>query len=362
MTKVNTALRDRILKNSKIAETAVLAESTFFDKECIPTPVPMINAALSGEADGGLKAGVLTIAGPSKHFKTGFGLLIISSFLDKYPDGVILFYDTEFGAPSSYFSAYGIPPESVVHSPVLDVEGLKIDMIAQLDGLTKDDHVLILIDSVGNIASRKELEDARKDNDASDMGARAKALKSFWRLITPHLTIKDIPLIAINHTYGTMEKYSKQQVSGGTGGIYNSDNIWIVGRQQDKDGDELSGYNFVINVEKSRYVKEKSKFSINVSFDHGINRWSGLFEVAMKAGIITNPKQGWYTFEGAPEGKPGEKKNFRKDDLVNNTEFWKAILAETNLKDYIRELYQLPASSLIVDDEQSIEESTEEVD
>jgi hypothetical protein len=41
--------------------------------------------------------------------------------------------------------------------------------------------------------------------------------------------------------------------------IIQPDNIFILGHQQEKDGTEIVGYNFIINVEKSRYVKEKSK-------------------------------------------------------------------------------------------------------
>ena len=79
-------------------------------------------------------------------------------------------------------------------------------------------------------------------------------------------------------------------VSHNTGSYYGADNIWILGRQQDKDGTEIQGYHFVINVEKSRYVKEKSKIPITVSFDGGINKWSGLLELAVEAGIVVKPK------------------------------------------------------------------------
>jgi len=84
-------------------------------------------------------------------------------------------------------------------------------------------------------------------------------------MVTPYLTMKNIPLLAVNHTYNTIEMYSKAVVSGGTGVVYSADNVWIIGRQQDKDGSEVKGYHFIINVEKSRFVKEKSKIPISVS-------------------------------------------------------------------------------------------------
>jgi hypothetical protein len=69
------------------------------------------------------------LAGPSKHFKTGFALLLAAAFLKKYDDGVILFYDSEFGTPQSYFNTFGIAFDKVVHTPIMDVEELKFDFI-----------------------------------------------------------------------------------------------------------------------------------------------------------------------------------------------------------------------------------------
>ena len=88
--------------------------------------------------------------------------------------------------------------------------------------------------------------------------------------------MKDIPLLAVNHTYQEIGLFPKQIVSGGTGITYSADNVWIIGRQQDKVGTEIQGYHFVINVEKSRFVREKSKIPISVSWEGGIEKWSGL--------------------------------------------------------------------------------------
>ena len=76
-------------------------------------------------------------------------------------------------------------------------------------------------------------------------------------MITPYLTMKDVPMVVVNHTYMEIGMFPKAVVSGGTGIYYSADTIWILGRQQDKDGTEIKGYHFIINVEKSRYVKEK---------------------------------------------------------------------------------------------------------
>jgi len=182
----------------------------------IPTRVPMINVALSGRIDGGLTPGLTVLAAPSKHFKTAFSLLLASAFLKANPDGIILFYDSEFGTPESYFTSFGVPLESVVHTPITDIEQLKFDVMQQLSEIKRNDKIMIIVDSVGNLASKKEVEDAMKQSSAADM-TRAKQLKSLFRMVTPHLTLKDIPMVVVNHVYMTQEMYSKAVVSGGTG-------------------------------------------------------------------------------------------------------------------------------------------------
>lgn len=203
----NMSLLDKIKKNSTIKETAVLADSKFFTKkDMIPTPIPAINIALSGRIDGGLTPGLTMWAGPSKHFKTAFSLLMAKSYMEKYSDAVLLFYDSEFGTPQSYFDSFGIDTNRVVHTPITDIEQLKFDIMQQLDGkegIQRGDHVIIIIDSIGNLASKKEVEDALEGKSVADM-SRAKQIKSLFRMVTPHLTIKDIPMIVVNHTYKEM--------------------------------------------------------------------------------------------------------------------------------------------------------------
>lgn len=344
------SLKDRLIKNSTIDYTSTLTDSKIYGKkDMVPTRVPMINVALSGRVDGGLTPGLTVLAAPSKHFKTAFSLLMAAAFLKSHPNGIILFYDSEFGTPESYFTSFGVPLESVVHSPITDIEQLKFDIMQQLQELKRGDEIMIIVDSVGNLASKKEVEDALKQSSAADM-TRAKQLKSLFRMITPHLTLKDIPMVVVNHVYATQEMYSKMVVSGGTGIYYSADNIWIIGRQQDKDDKELLGYHFVINIEKSRYVREKSKIPITVGFDSGINKWSGLLDLALEGKFIVKPKQGWYARVNQETGEISGK-NYRAGDIVDNGDFWKTIFEETNFADWIKNKYSLGMGEIMRNDD-----------
>ena len=339
------SILDKIKKNSSIKESAILSKSKFFtQKDMIPTSVPIINVALSGRLDGGLTPGLTMWAGPSKHFKTAFSLLMAKSYLDKYNDAALLFYDSEFGTPQSYFDSFGIDTNRVLHTPLTDIEQLKFDIMQQLTNLERGDRLIIVIDSIGNLASKKEVEDALEGKSVADM-SRAKQVKSLFRMVTPHLTMKDVPMIVVNHTYKEIGMFPKDIVGGGTGSYYSADNIFIIGRQQEKEGTEVVGYNFIINVEKSRYVKEKSKIPVTVSFDGGVSRWSGLLDLALDSGLVVKPSNGWYSRVDVSTGEIEAKKYRIKE--TDTKDFWMPIITNKKFQDYVTDKYQIATGEIM---------------
>ena len=347
------SIMDKLKKNSKLKATEVLSESKFFnEKDMVKTDVPMINVALSGDIDGGLSAGLTVLAGPSKHFKTSFALLMAAAYMKHHKDAVMLFYDSEFGSPQSYFNQFDIDASRVLHTPITNVEELKFDLVNQLENIDRDDHVIIVIDSIGNLASKKELDDAMSEKSVADM-SRAKALKGLFRMATPYLTMKNIPMVAVNHTYMEIGLFPKAVVGGGTGLYYSADNIWIIGRQQDKKGTEIQGYHFVINIEKSRYVKEKSKIPITVSWEGGVEDYSGLLDVALAGGYVEKPSNGWYAVVDQETGELGQK--VRYGDTLGQF-FWIDIFNKTDFKEFVKKQYSIGYKS-----EVSMDEIVEEV-
>ncbi len=205
-TTKSSSLIERIRKTSTIKEASVLSESRFFNRtvsDSAPTPVKALNIALGGDINGGLTPGHTGIAGPSRHFKSNVALLLAASYMKKHKDSIMIFYDSEFGSPSSYFKAFSIDMDRVFHIPVTNLEQLKFDIMKQLEEITDKDNVIIVIDSIGNLASKKEVDDALKESDKTDM-TRARVIKGLFRMVTPLLTLKDIPLITILHVYQEM--------------------------------------------------------------------------------------------------------------------------------------------------------------
>lgn len=124
-------------------------------------------------------------------------------------------------------------------------------------------------------------------------------------------------------------------VTHNTGSYYSANDIWIIGRQQEKEKGttEVAGFNFIINIEKSRTVKEKSKIPITVMLESGIEKWSGLFDVALAGDFIKEMSSGWYSTDG-------EKKR-RKADIEDDNEFWETLLQDEKFKTYIHQKYSM---------------------
>jgi len=340
MAKEKMSLMDKIISTSNSKHSALMSDTTVFDDDIdtIVTDVPIINTALSSKVDVGMQGGILQIAGESKHFKTLFGLKLASKFLEQYEDGIVVLYDTEFGIKKSYMERYNLDPKRVVHIPIEDVAELKNEAVNLLDMLKdeKKQNVMILLDSLGNLASKKEIDDAKDGSTKADM-SRAKQIKSFFRIISVKINLLQIPMIVINHTYKSQGFIAMDVVSSGTGAYYNSDDIWVIKRKQEKIGTEVAGYEFKIVIEKSRSVKEKSQFPIIVTWENGIHKYSGLAEIALAGKFIKQEKS-------EAKGKPKIYKYNDIETLVSesntNEEFWSVVLKDKGFTEYIEKTYK----------------------
>jgi hypothetical protein len=324
------SLLKKLKKTSSIEESCVFSESDLYlAKDDIATPIPIINLALSGKFfGGGVSRGSTVISGESRTFKTVISLLCLKAYLDKYEDAVGMIYDSEFSMTPEYLKTFDIDIDRVFISPITDLDVLKNDIINQIDSIERNEKVFILIDSIGNLASLKEISDAQDGKSTVDM-TRAKVIKSFFRMIIPRVNLKEIPLFTVNHVYMTQELYSKAIISGGTGVMLGANSAIIMSRRKSQNKEE-EGYEFVMTIEKSRFIKEKLKFVLTVPKSGSIKKWSGMFDLASDYKYITSTTQGWYecpALDGI--GK------VRKKDLEYNDEFWNRIFTETNFAEVV---------------------------
>jgi len=157
-------------------------------------------------------------------------------------------------------------------------------------------------------------------------------------------TVKSVGKLPVFDLTVDSECYDEQQyalengvISHNTGIYYSANQIFIMGRQQEKQGQEVIGYNFIINVEKSRFVKEKSKIPISVTWDGGIDRYSGLLDVALAGGFVIKPSNGWYAAVDKSTGEEGKKHRIK--DL--GSDFWEPILSNPEFEKFLRHQYMV---------------------
>jgi len=180
------------------------------ERNYISTGIYILNALLSKSIlNGGIASNRFTIfAGPTQ---TGKSYICLNTVRNAQKEGYnVIYIDTEFAIENPDFDMFGIDtsdPNKFILIRSNKVENLKIFLAQLLDELKKFKEkgedvskTMFVIDSLGALASKKEIEDAIKGNDKQDM-SRAKATKSMLRIIIDDLGYLGIPLLATNHTY-----------------------------------------------------------------------------------------------------------------------------------------------------------------
>jgi hypothetical protein len=168
------------------------------------------------------------------------------------------------------------------------------------------------------------------------------------------VNVKSVGKLPVYDLSVNSDDYDKQQyvlengvVTHNTGIYYSADNIWILGRRQNKTGTEVTGYDFIINVEKSRFVKEKSKIPISVSWDGGIERFSGLLDIGLASGFVVKPSNGWYQLVDVETGEVLGNKVREKD--TSTKEFWDNILDNPKFQEFVEKQYCIGAGGRTIE-------------
>ena len=337
----NATIADIIkASGNQYADTAENSE-VLNNKDSFSTQIYGMNIGLGGELTGAMTCGCLQLVGDTMTFKTLFMLVLAKSYLDKYDDAKFILFDSEHGSAKEYFDSVGIDPARVVHCPIVSVEDLRGQANKIMDILKRDQRIFFGVDSIGLLASNKEINDAISGNEAADM-TRAKALNSFFRTIVSKLPVLNMPMVIVNHSYADMKgPYAPDIIKGGKNSVLAADTIWTITRANDREtgGDkELKGFKFTITIHKSRKARQRSQIPIMVSFEHGINKYSGLQDIAEEGGFITSPSQGKLEYNGQTcKTADDDTINSWLEELVHNEEF----------ADYIRDTYKQVGKKLI---------------
>lgn len=296
-----------------------------------------LNAICSGSLYGGVPQGrIVGVSGPSGCGKTLMMMKIVSNFQREDPDRWAIVFDSELAVDNPTALSLGVNTSQVKHYPVNTVGEVRNQILKVLNSITAKGlkgKFIIVVDSLGNLAGDKEVKDAEEDKFASDMGTRAKGIKSMLRVLTYKAAKAKTTILFSNHEYSDptamYETLIKSQ-SGGEGPIYMSSLLLQLGFKREKNekdyereailaaAKKIGGITMHVLTAKNRFIVPLLSTDIYLNFKTGVDKYSGLFELAYGLGLITGDKT--YEYKGK---KIGYRKEFERDP-----EFWKEAMPE----------------------------------
>tara|TARA_A100001037_G_scaffold306579_1_gene352900 strand:- start:9159 stop:10265 length:1107 start_codon:yes stop_codon:yes gene_type:complete len=260
---------------------SVMENSTFSEvTEWIDTGNYHLNACVSGSLFGGWPNNrSCSIAGPSG---TGKTFLILNSVKRAIDMGYnVVFYDSEAAVDKTLMKKFGIDLKKVNYQPVNTVQDFrhsvttitsKMQEVKRSGGEVPK--LMLILDSAGNLATQKEINDAISGSEKTDM-TRSKILKSIFRIIMTPLADLKIPFLFTNHTYQTQDFISRQVAGGGTGPEYAASIVLFLNKAQLKEGAEKTGIIVTAKPNKNRFAKP-TNIKFHLHFTKGMNPYVGL--------------------------------------------------------------------------------------
>ena len=259
----------------------------------IDTGSYILNAVLSGSLWGGVPNNKITVfAGESATGKTFFVLGVINQFLKTFPDGGVIYFDTESAVTNEMMQSRGIDSKQVVKSEPETIQKFRHTSLQILDNYLKQDEserrpMLMVLDSLGQLSSTKEIEDTAKGEETRDM-TKAQILKATFRVLNLRLAKAQVPLIVCNHVYEVVGSYiPMKEMSGGSGLKYSASTIAFLSKKKERDGEKnVIGNIIKVKMQKSRLSKENKEVECLLSYEKGLDRYYGLIDIGVNAGLF----------------------------------------------------------------------------
>ena len=261
---------------------SIMSDSTFSEvTEWIDTGNFHLNACVSGSLFGGWpNSRTCSIAGPSG---TGKTFLVLNSVRKAIEMGYnVIYFDSEAAVDKDQMEKFGIDVTKVNYQPINTVQEFRTSVTTLTSKMQevkrnggKTPKIMMILDSAGNLATQKEIDDARSGSEKADM-TRSKVLKSIFRIIMTPLADLKIPFIFTNHTYQTQDFISRQVAGGGTGPEYAASIVLFLGKAQLKESSgEKAGIIVTAKPNKNRFAKPHN-IKFHLHFTEGMNRYVGL--------------------------------------------------------------------------------------
>ena len=296
----------------------------------IDTGSYILNAVLSGSIYGGVPNNKVTaFAGESATGKTFFVLGVVSQFLTDNPDGGVVFYDTEAAVTKEMMETRGIDTQRVIVAEPDTIQKFRthaLNVIEQYEKTPEDKRppMMMVLDSLGLLSTQKEVEDSTAGKDVRDM-TKSQLIKGAFRVLTLKLAKVNVPMLVTNHVYEVIGSYiPTKEMGGGAGLKYATSTIAYLGKKKERDGTEIVGNIIKVKMFKSRLSKENKTVEVLLRYDTGLDRYYGMVEAGIEAGVWNKSANRIETPQGKvyPKAIYKEPEKYFTEDVMMIIDQW----------------------------------------
>lgn len=281
---------------------------TFF----IDTGNYLLNKIVSGKYDRGWAQGRLgALGGPSG---SGKSYLIANAIKAAQDQGcMILILDSENALDEEYLEAVGVnvESESFFYRDVKTIEQAVAEIsrftkIYRENGLTEK--VFIAVDSLDMLMTNSQVETYAKGETKGDQGQQVKQLKDMLKTWVQDLKSLPFVMVCTKQVYKEQDRiaalsmpyvftdgirFAFSQILMITKLMLKSDDV--DGSKKAKSAAKYAGIVLKAMGFKTRFTKPFQQVKVQVPYDVGMDRFSGLLEAAESVGVVTK-NGGWYYF------------------------------------------------------------------
>lgn len=291
-------LKTAKIENAKIGTDGITGQENV---EFIDTGSYIINALLSASIYKGVPNNMITVlSGNESVGKTFIALNIAKNFQDHYENGSVFYFETENAIMEQMLIDRGFDLDRWVHIQSTTVEQFRTGCVKVLNGCKNSSIIkpIIILDSLGNLSTNKEIADITDGVDKRDM-TRAQLIKGAFRVLSSRLGTQGVPMIVTNHVYETMGLYTKKEQSGGSGIKYGAHCILEISKAKEKDSDKnIIGSILTFKNSKSRLTRENCVVKTRLFYETGLDRYYGLLDLGASGGLFKKVGNKWEMPDG----------------------------------------------------------------
>jgi RecA/RadA recombinase len=276
-TSVNGSIIDIINAVDNSAE--ILSSSkTAVISDYIDTGSYILNACMTGSIYKGIPNGrCVVLAGAPGSGKSYLALSICRNAQKK--GYTPIYIDSEFSIDKEFVERLGCDSSNFIIKPVTtitEVSTFMANVLAKINEMPEESRtkVIFVLDSLGNLTSSKELTTTLDGGTTKDM-TKQQEIKALFRTNATAIGKAKAIFIVNTHIYKTLDLFSSNVVSGGSGINYNASITMMLSTSKldDKESDKIveqkvgeytkTGVIVTAKPEKSRFtIPQKVRFQI----------------------------------------------------------------------------------------------------